>query len=616
MTKTFSQEKLAPVLAYSPDMPDVPKVSVVIIFLNAEKYLGEAIESVFSQTFTDWELLLVDDGSMDRSTEVALSYARQFATKVTYLQHENHINKGMSASRNLGIERSKGKYIALLDADDVWLPGKLKSQVQILEQHPEVALVATPAMYWYEDGSRRPQPMTIAPGIVSAGSWIPKILENDNNAACPSAVLMNRELIQRLGGFEDSFRGPLMLFEDQVTWFKLNLEFPVYYTPEQLLLYRIHSESCCMSTPIDQQRAARVVLYSRLIKMLMNPLAADVRRTSLKIMAYSRLCQLLLQASGRSENGAQNGTIINRSPKLTSDQQFYGVLGKFFTFLLLLGRVSETLASGLLSRAFVIGRVADEEGFFGVIKRVPRYLNKKLANFLPKSIRALASKSLQLVSVAKARIRLGIGVRPLSLLWGSDRGLAIHRYYLGQFLQEFRADVRGHCLDFQQDTYATRIGGRAVSKVDVLHIDDSNPLATIIADLTKPNSIPGNQFDCVICTHVLHIIGELDRAVAELYRILKPGGVLLVAVPQVSMCDPGYHEMWRFTAEGLSFLLAKAFGAENVIVRAYGNSLTTAGEIRGLVSTEFSPSVLDYHDPRFAVEVCARAIKQSESISA
>jgi glycosyltransferase involved in cell wall biosynthesis len=166
VVKIFSEEKFASSCAYSRDMPGVPKVSVVIIFLNAEKYLREAIESVFSQTFTDWELFLVDDGSADGSTEVALSYARQFATKVTYLQHENHINKGMSASRNLGIERSKGKYIALLDADDVWLPDKLKSQVQILEQHPEVALVATPAIYWYEDGSRRPQPMTIAPGIV------------------------------------------------------------------------------------------------------------------------------------------------------------------------------------------------------------------------------------------------------------------------------------------------------------------------------------------------------------------------------------------------------------------------------------------------------------------
>lgn len=592
-------------------MVNVPRVSIVIIFLNAEKYLGEAIESVFAQSFTDWELFLVDDGSNDKSTEIALSYARQFATNVSYLQHENHSNKGMSASRNLGIKHSKGKYVALLDADDVWLPDKLKRQVQILEEYPEVALVATPSIYWYEDGSRRPQPMTIPPGIVPPGSWIPKILENDNNAACPSAVLMNRELTQRLGGFEESFRGPLMVFEDQVTWFKLNLEFPVYYAPEHLVLYRVHSESCCMSTPIDQQLAARVALYSRLTKMLTDPAASSVKRTSLKIMAYSRLCQLLLQTSGRSQTRVQEGTINPHAqlPTLKSDEHFYGALGKLFAFLLLLGKLSEAIASGLFSRVFLMGRIIYEEGSFGVIKRVPWYLKRKLASCIPQSVRALARKPIRLVNLAKARIRFGIGVRPLSLLWGSDRGVPIHRYYLGQFLREFHADVRGHCLDFQQDTYATRFGSGTVTKLDILHIDDSNPLATIVADLTKPNDIPDNQFDCIICTHVLHIIGELDKAVAELYRILQPGGVLLVAVPHVSMCDPGFHEMWRFTPEGLTFVLAKAFGAENVILRAYGNSLTAAGEIRGLVASEFRNSTLNYHDARFAVEVCARANK-------
>jgi ubiquinone/menaquinone biosynthesis C-methylase UbiE len=148
-----------------------------------------------------------------------------------------------------------------------------------------------------------------------------------------------------------------------------------------------------------------------------------------------------------------------------------------------------------------------------------------------------------------------------------------------------------------------------VEKLDILHIDDSNPRATLVADLIKPNDLPSSRFDCIICTHVLHAIADLDRAIAELYRILKSGGVLLVAVPQVSMCDPRYQELWRFTAEGLALILSKAFGKENVIVEAYGNSLTAAGEIRGMVAHEFSEATLNYHDPRFAVEVCARARK-------
>jgi hypothetical protein len=79
--------------------------------------------------------------------------------------------------------------------------------------------------------------------------------------------------------------------------------------------------------------------------------------------------------------------------------------------------------------------------------------------------------------------------------------------------------------------------------------------------------------------------------------------------PHVSMCDPGFHEIWRFTPEGLCLVLAKAFGTGSVTVRAYGNSLTAAGEIRGLIAREFSKAALDYHDPRLAVEVCARAYK-------
>src|SRR3989304_3254714 len=121
-------------------MNSKPLISVVIIFLNAEKFIKEAIESVFTQTYDNWELLLVDDGSTDKSTQVAKSYANQHRGKVHYLEHDGHINRGMSASRNLGIRKSKGTYIAFLDADDVWFPNKLEEQLKILLSYPEVSL--------------------------------------------------------------------------------------------------------------------------------------------------------------------------------------------------------------------------------------------------------------------------------------------------------------------------------------------------------------------------------------------------------------------------------------------------------------------------------------------
>ena len=252
--------------------------------------------------------------------------------------------------------------------------------------------------------------------------------------------------------------------------------------------------------------------------------------------------------------------------------------------------------------------------FLGM-KILLRYFRRMVGRMLPNSVRCRLIQVWDGINVMKARLRLTIGVEPLSYVWGSDRGLSIYRYYLEQFLQQFSGDIRGHCLEFQNPGYAPRFGGAAVKKLDILHVDDSNPLATIVADLTKPNNIPSDRFDCIICTHVLHIIVELDKAVSELYRILRPGGALLVAVPHVSMCDPSFHEIWRFTPEGLGIVLAKAFGEQNILVRAYGNSLTAAAEIRGLVATEFSKPTLDYDDPRFAVEVCARACKPQVKIA-
>lgn len=91
-----------------------PLVSVITIFLNAGKFIQEAIESVFAQTYGKWELLLVDDGSTDGSTEIALGYAKQYPKRVRYLEHNGHRNRGMSASRNLGISDAGGGIHRLL----------------------------------------------------------------------------------------------------------------------------------------------------------------------------------------------------------------------------------------------------------------------------------------------------------------------------------------------------------------------------------------------------------------------------------------------------------------------------------------------------------------------
>lgn len=228
---------------------------------------------------------------------------------------------------------------------------------------------------------------------------------------------------------------------------------------------------------------------------------------------------------------------------------------------------------------------------------------------LPRRLTRGVRRAAGLVRAPFTRARAGAGVRPLSDLWGFDRGFPVHRYYLERFLAVHAGDIRGRCLEFQSDDYTTRFGGAAVTRLDILHLDDRNPLATLVGDLTRENDLPDETFDCIVCTHVLHVIDDLPVALAKLRSMLKSAGVLLIAVPHVSMCGETERELWRFTPDGLRSVLGRTFGPAHVTVEGYGNSLTAAGELRGLTADEFTSAELLAHDPRFPVEVCARAVK-------
>lgn len=207
------------------------------------------------------------------------------------------------------------------------------------------------------------------------------------------------------------------------------------------------------------------------------------------------------------------------------------------------------------------------------------------------------------------RARLGQGVSPFVDRWFA-RGKPVHRYYLERFLAQHAPDIRGHCLEFQEDSYTTRFGGAQVTQLDILHLHkERDAQATLYADLTRDNDIPSAAFDCIICTYVLHSINDPPKFVRELHRILRAGGVLFVAVPDITVSYPEFSELWRFTPLGLTRLLETAFGSGNVQACGYGNSLTCAGEIRGLAVADFSPAELEYRDPRFGLVACARAVK-------
>lgn len=228
-----------------------PVISVVTIFLNPGSFLEEAIESVLSQSYEDWELLLVDDGSTDASTGIARRYAERYPDRIRYLEHPGHVNRGMSASRNLGLQEARGGFVAFLDADDVWLPDRLSTHLRILEEHPEAAMVYGPTRYWYgwtgkpEDEERDfVADMFVPLESIYAPPALLKVFLETGGGALPGicSLLARRAVVEEVGGFESAFRGT---YEDQVFLSKVALHAPVYVTGACLDFYRQHPDSCC-----------------------------------------------------------------------------------------------------------------------------------------------------------------------------------------------------------------------------------------------------------------------------------------------------------------------------------------------------------------------------------
>lgn len=229
-------------------MNQTPTVSGIMIFLNAERFIEEAIESVLNQSYQAWELLLVDDGSTDKSSSIAQNYTKKYPNRIRYLEHENHQNKGMSASRNLGIRHAKGQYIAFIDADDVWLSHKLEQQVPLLESQPQAAMLYGRTQYWFswteknEDQKRD----CLTKLQVKGGSLVPPslpllfYLKDEQIYPCTCSVLIRHEVFEEIGTFEESFQNAN---EDMVFYTKIFLKASVFISDQCWDRYRINPDS-------------------------------------------------------------------------------------------------------------------------------------------------------------------------------------------------------------------------------------------------------------------------------------------------------------------------------------------------------------------------------------
>jgi glycosyltransferase involved in cell wall biosynthesis len=225
-----------------------PRVSVITIFYNAADFLGAAIESVLAQKYRHFELLLVDDGSTDAGSAIAQSYSDGQSDRIRYLQHPNRENRGMSASRNLGIREAQGEIIAFIDADDRWRSNKLSEQIAIFDHFPEVDASCGTVNYWrsWAGGEDELIPTGHALGrpIRAPEAMLAVYPLGTADAPCPSDLMIRRAAALALGGFEESFTGALQMYEDQAFLAKLYLERTIYFDERCWLDYRRHDASC------------------------------------------------------------------------------------------------------------------------------------------------------------------------------------------------------------------------------------------------------------------------------------------------------------------------------------------------------------------------------------
>ena len=205
----------------------MPKVSVLIPTYNQARYVSEAIESALVQTYSDYEIVVVDDGSTDGTGAVAEAYI----PRVRVIHQEN---RGESGARNAGLQATSGEYIAFLDGDDVYLPDKLERQVNVLGTHQEVG-VAYSDVYLWDTTAGQSQALRLFPGQgAPSGNVLERLVRG--NLLTIHAALVRRECLETVGFFDETIH----TFPDWELWLRLAANYEFFYLPGPVARYRLH----------------------------------------------------------------------------------------------------------------------------------------------------------------------------------------------------------------------------------------------------------------------------------------------------------------------------------------------------------------------------------------
>jgi len=216
----------------------MPKVSVVMSVYNSEQYLRKAVESIITQTFNDWEFIIVNDGSTDNTCKILEEFTD---TRIRVL---NQINTGLPKALNNGILNSRGEFIARMDADDIALPTRLETQVKFLEQHPDIGIVGSGVYVISSSGKIK--------GILNYPLNDKEIRKNliKRNCFIHPSVMIRKKVFEEVGYYNPLFTNS----EDYELWFRIAEHYKLANIEEPLLMYRVFDRN------ITTQRQRRMLL--------------------------------------------------------------------------------------------------------------------------------------------------------------------------------------------------------------------------------------------------------------------------------------------------------------------------------------------------------------------
>jgi len=250
----------------------MPEASIICCFKDASQYFDAMVESVLNQNMDSWELLLIDDGSLDGTNVLALEYANGVDERIRYYSHPGRVNVGKSSSRNLGLTKARGEFACFLDADDIFLPNKLSYHIALLRAQSKATMVVGQTTYWRSWNNTgtdfipatevRPQE------LYAPGDLLPVLYGQLGAAPCICGAMFRRSVALKLGGFDESIQN---LYEDQVFFAKFFVDEYVYVDGSAHELYRQHVDSDWHSSiRTGEDITARAVYMSWLYAYIKN----------------------------------------------------------------------------------------------------------------------------------------------------------------------------------------------------------------------------------------------------------------------------------------------------------------------------------------------------------